>query len=423
MSVSNASGAKGARAGEKAALSVIGMVLDGGAFFNIALADVLQGGGFSDADRGAASAVARSVIENIRAVDYALGRVTNLKRCKKTVRNILRIGAARIMYTDMPGAKAVSSAVDICRAVGKGAQAGYVNATLRALSQKEIPWPEDKIENIALRYSWPEWFCSDMADAFGWEFAEAFLSYRQQGPVSLRANPRINTRDELIAQLPGAQPSPMDDDGILVRMANAAGTELYKQGCYSLQGGGSMMAARQALADGLVIDLCAAPGGKSTYIAERMDGQVVACDLHEHRVELIARQAGRLGLDNIIAMQHDATQPMDEYIGRADCVLVDAPCTGLGTALHRPDVKLNKHREDAIRLSEIQADILGSAAAMVRPGGRLVYCTCTPTPMENEKVISAFLEEHSEFRSEEESRLWPHIHGTDAFYICRMVKK
>lgn len=424
-----------ARAGEKAAFEIISRVLDGGEYYNLAAADVLTGRNCSPPERAAANAIARSVIENIVAVDYALSQVTDLKRCKKPVRTILRIGAARMLFTDMPKAKAASASVDIARAVGKGTQSGYVNAVMRKLAQTEITWPDDTPAHaLAVRYSWPQWFCENMIADFGQPFAEAFLSYREHGPVSLRVNTRRTTRDDVLAKLEGAMPSRMDESGVLANLSDAANHELYVHGSISIQGEGSMLAAQQALCNGLVIDLCAAPGGKASYIAERSSGRVLACDKHAHRVQLVEAQARRLGLDNIETMVWDATQPLTQYESKADCVLVDAPCTGLGTALQRPDVKVNKTRGHCEKLCETQAQILHTAAALVKPGGRLVYCTCTPTRAENEETIDAFLHVHPferdaldlpaglEAQPDSSLRLWPQAHGTDAFYICRMVK-
>ena len=221
---------------------------------------------------------------------------------------------------------------------------------------------------------------------------------------------------------------------------NIPAMEAYRQGKISLQGLASMVAANQAaLNGGIILDVCAAPGGKSCNIAEQCpEAKVYAFDLHPHRVALISAQAERLGLPNVIAAQHDATQPFEEFEGIADCVLVDAPCTGLGTACHRPDVKWNKKQEDAAALAKLQRQILQNASRSVKPGGKLIYCTCTFTQTENEDVVGWFLANNAAFHltpltlpknmpghSDEKSgmlRLWPQIHQTDGFFICAMEK-
>ncbi len=193
-----------------------------------------------------------------------------------------------------------------------------------------------------------------------------------------------------------------------------------------------MLVSEIAACDGLVIDACAAPGGKACAIAENIKGKVIAADIHPHRVELIRAQAKRLGLLNTECIVNDAAKGFDEYQSLADCVLIDAPCTGFGTYKNRPDIKYKHSPDDIMALSKLQLDILRACSKAVKPGGRLVYSTCTFTKEENEDNVQKFLEENSDFALMPFSalgqawngmmRLWPHKNGTDAFFITVMER-
>ena len=365
------------------------------------------------------------------------------------MRNILRLGAARILFGNGADAQAVHGSVELCKAVGKGAQSKFVNAVLRNVSRNktQIPWPDEKADPLAfysVRYSWPQFAVAEAFDLLG-DGAKEFVSYTAPQPVVLRANPNKISREDLSVLFAeqGMQTAPAPADERALSVSNAqdlTGLAAYQDGLFSLQGQASMLAARQAFCKtGLVLDVCAAPGGKSCNIAEQCPGaEVHAFDLHAHRVSLIKAQAKRLGLSNITAAQHDATQPFSQYRNLADRVLVDAPCSGLGTANHRPDVKWNKKAEDVQSLSALQSRILPSAAKAVKPGGKLIYCTCTFTRQENEAVVAGFLQKNSDFRlctpdlpkafasavtEDGFVRLWPQIHHTDGFFICTMEKQ
>ena len=438
-----------ARAGEKAALSVLETMDTEQAYMGQALAKTLHQQQLSGADRSAAVAYAKLVVENRQAVDFALGQYTKLNKAGRTVRNILRLGAARILFGNGADAQAVHGSVELCKAVGKGAQSKFVNAVLRNVSRNktQIPWPDEKADPLAfysVRYSWPQFAVAEAFDLLG-DGAKEFVSYTAPQPVVLRANPNKISREDLSVLFAeqGMQTAPAPADERALSVSNAqdlTGLAAYQDGLFSLQGQASMLAARQAFCKtGLVLDVCAAPGGKSCNIAEQCPGaEVHSFDLHAHRVSLIKAQAKRLGLSNITAAQHDATQPFSQYRNLADRVLVDAPCSGLGTANHRPDVKWNKKAEDVQSLSALQSQILPSAAKAVKPGGKLIYCTCTFTRQENEAVVAGFLQKNRDFRlcapdlpkafasavtEDGFVRLWPQIHHTDGFFICTMEKQ
>ena len=434
-----------AREGERAALMALERITGEGAYFGQALSEALQEMRMEGSGRAAANAYARTAVENLRAIDFALSQVTDLRKCGHVIRNILRLGAGRILFSDAPDAVVVSASVELARSSKKQAQTKYVNAVLRNLSRQktQIPWPQDNaVQRLSVRYSWPDMAVEEAIRLLGESGAEAFCSARGNPYVSFRVNAQKGDRDGVMAQLREkgivCQPSPYHPYGIRAYgVENPVGLPAFRQGLLSLQGEASLLAARQlSNVQGQILDLCAAPGGKSMAMAEQSPLRTVhAFDVHPHRVALIQAQARRLGLANVQAQVHDATQPLSQWENRADAVLVDVPCSGLGTASHRPDVKCNRTREDIQALAEVQAKILAQAARLVRPGGTLLYCTCTFLSQENARIVRAFLRENSDFvmaplhlpdgpvfeTQEEMLQLWPHLHGTDAFFLAKMV--
>ena len=438
------------RAGERAALMILETMDTDQAYLGQAFSKVLKSNALTGADRSAAVAFAKLVVENKQAVDFALSHFTKLNKCGRTLRNILRLGTARILFGQGEQAQIVHASVELCKAFGKGAQGKFVNAVLRNLvrQREQIPWPDRKKDLIGFfstKYSWPKFAVEQAILLLGEEQAERFLSCRLPQPVTIRINPQQFTQSETPEEFFNrlgikAKKQAADDRAYaLENVEDVPAMDAYQQGMFSLQGLASMIAARQAICkEGIILDVCAAPGGKTCYLAEACpQANIYAFDLHPHRVALLQAQAKRLGLNNIKSSQHDATQPLMEFENKADCVLVDAPCTGLGTACHRPDVKWNKKEQDAIELSKVQKKILDNASHTVKIGGKLIYCTCTFTKTENENVVSDFLEHHPEFTlspvhipqemnikpdSNGMLRLWPHIHHTDGFFICVMER-
>lgn len=438
-----------ARQGELAALAVLEKVTAEGAYSNEAIAHVFKEQKIKGPARAAALAYVRLTLENWQACEFILAQYTKLNQCGRTVRNILRMSTARLLFSQAADATVVHAAVELTRASRKGAQSKFVNAVLRNVSRhkEHIPWPDVRTQPsyaLAVRYSWPQWAAQEAVDILGVEEATQFLSCRSDGGVSFRVNLRQATREATLKTLASmqiqAQPSRLCQQGLLAYgVENAVGLSLYRKGIISLQGQASMLAAQQMQnVHGTVLDVCAAPGGKACAVAEMLgkNAQVHAFDIHPHRVALIQAQAARLQLDNVHVHVWDAKQPFAPWQGKADAVLVDAPCSGLGTALHRPDVKINRQQEDIRALACEQAAILQNAAACVRPQGRLIYCTCTFIRAENEAIVQQFLAHHPAFVPDDlylpetlrnrvrqgMLQLWPHRDGTDAFFIAAMKR-
>ena len=430
------------RQGEKTAVLILKRVLFEDAYFSIAASEMLDQ--IHDAEeRALAMALSRLVIENITAVDYALMKLTNLSRADADTLLLLRFGASRILFGRDDERAVVNVCVQIAKSMRLVRQAGYINAVLRNLcaQKNSINWPDkekNRAEYLSVRYSWPNWAVKQLLRRLPDREAEQFLSKKSSGWIAVRINILKCTAEQAIAALEAegysCKKSRLVEHGILLRgNADITGTRAYQNGWISLQSEAGMLTAIQIGTDKkTVLDVCAAPGGKTCAIAEtNPDAEIFAFDIHPHRVDLIKKQAKRLGLQNITAQTGDASVIMQRFINKADAVLVDAPCSGLGTAMHRPDVKLKKSFEDVLQLQEMQLKILNTACQYVAPQGMLLYATCTFMRQENEEVVQAFLTQHPEFKLQPLNlpdvmrdrgqqgmvQLWPHLDDMDGFFM------
>lgn len=397
-----------------------------------------------------ASALCYGVLQNRALLDFYLDFFCGGRfgRLEPFVRDALRLGAYQIVFMDrVPDRAAVSEAVEMVKRRRRQRAAGLVNAVLRRLSGEKDSLPPlpagDRTEYLALRYSHPAWLVRRLTGLLGEEEAEAFLRLdNEPAPATIQRNPLRCTEDALLESL------------------RSAGAEValhpWLEGCYTLSGAGDLAAlpafrsgwflvqdagARlAALACGVrpgdrVLDVCAAPGGKSFALAMETGDAcgIAACDIHPHKLALIEKGAARLGLAGVRACLADGRENNAAWNGAFDLVLCDVPCSGLGVVRKKPDVRYKD--PDRLRgLPAVQSAILANAGRYVRPGGTLVYVTCTVLPEENGGVTGAFLGSHGDFRPEPfalpgpvgetdgETTLWPQRCGTDGFYICKMRK-
>lgn len=439
------------------ALRVLERVERARAYADLALHAALQRAELTSLDRALATELVYGTLRWRGRIDYLLSRVLDreIDRLEPLVAATLRLGAYQIVFSDrIPASAAVDQSVRCVRAAGAERATGLVNAVLRRLREQHasIRLPgleEDPLGHLVHALSLPEWIARRwLADHGAEEAAALVAALNRVPPRALRANPLRCTRDELLAELrqrfPAAAPSPLAPRGILLGPRGDAGRDpAFLSGLCTIQDEASQaVVALLAPEPGeRVLDTCAAPGAKATAAAEDVGpgGRVVALDRHARRLDLLRRDARRLGLANIEVRQADATRPLpDSFEAAFDRVLVDAPCSGLGTLRRNPDARWRLRPEDPARLARVQAALLRSAARAVRPGGTLVYSTCTVLREENEEVVRDFLECHPEFRLPERERLpdavrplvgddgamrcLPHRHGTDGFYAVRMER-
>ncbi len=381
-----------------------------------------------------------------------------LSRLTPAVRAAMRLGLYQLRHTDrIPAYAAVAASVDLARRHDRPEAAGLVNAVLRRAAGRGAgasPAQDTVLASatdLAAAYSHPEWLVRRWLARLGPEDTRRLLEADNRPPaLSLRANGVRVDGEALRAELAAAgldcRPGRWVPEAVEVVHGGApADLPALRAGRCTVQGEASMLVGHVAdpQPGEFCLDIAAAPGGKATHLAERMadDGVVVANDLDARRAGLCAQAARRLGLASVRARAGDARALPEEFAGRADVVLADVPCTGLGTLAARPDLRWQKREADIAALAAVQEGLLDAAARCVKPGGRLVYSTCTTEPEENEVVVAEFLASHPEFRPmdlrlrlpkglrEEHGvaagmlRLWPHVHGTDGFFIAGMVRQ
>ncbi len=380
------------------------------------------------ADRTDASfltAVCYGLFDKLIQIDWILDRFL-LKRPKPAVRNILRLGCYLVRESDMPDYAAVSTSVELCRELGKQAVCGMVNSVLKQVASASLPQGREE-EALSIRYSFPRWIVGRYLEQYG-ESAEALLSFRPDTREHIRVNPaKISLQDFcLLLDRAGVSYRPSDCAGCL--WADYGGLMACKMDAtlYTKQNYGSVrIVDLMQVRDGSeVLDCCAAPGGKSVLLAQRNpSGKVTAGELHAHRVELLKSYCARMGVENVLPVCQDATSFRADWLDAFDSVLCDVPCSGLGVLYSKPDIKYFRREEDIAVLVGIQTKILDCSARYVRPGGKLVYSTCTLLAEENQAQIQAFLNGHAEFSLEEELNILPSDCGCEGFYAARLVRK
>ncbi len=413
--------------------------------------------GDPDAERAATDLVA-GVTRHRRWLDHILapfvrGGLVGIDGLDAPVRAALRLGAYELDIAATAPHAAVGEAVTAARGAGAGHGAGLVNAVLRRLSEAGPP-PDPKTgdlaHDLAVRYSHPTWLVRRWLARFGEAATREILVLDNTRPVfGVRANTLRTAAPVLRAALDTAglafEPSPWVDG--IVRTQAVQG--LLRAGLVS-----SGRAVVQDEAAALVVhvldpqpgetvfDVCAAPGGKAVYAAARMEnrGRLVASDVHEGRLRLVGRAAVATGATIVEMRAGDVAARAAEAIAAgdlADAVLVDAPCSGTGVLARRADLRWQRGEADLLGAAELQARLLGEASALVKPGGRLVYSTCSMEPEENERQVDAFLAAHPDFARESvagrvpdafvtdagDYAALPHVHATDGAYAARLVRK
>jgi len=432
----------------KLALSALIDVASDGAYSTLALDKHLrEARGIRPDDRRLATALFYGVLEKQSALEFILSKSMDKPSDDVVTRENLKMAVYQIFYMEIPDYAACGEAVTLSRDMGREPLCPLVNAVLRrvARDKEQFVWPEDPMTRLSLESSTPPWLIRRLIGAIGEEEATAFLKHTDSGHfVSIQVNTQRTNPDALAGALREegfAVEQGLIPGALRVQGGGLADTDAFRQGLFIIQGEASMLAAMAVGVRGgmQVFDACAAPGGKSfaMALAMRGSGRVHAMDVHDHRVRLIEAGAKRLGLDNIRPRVGDARQPAAPLVGAMDAVLVDAPCSGMGI-LGKPDIRQRLRQEELDALPATQLDILRGSAQLVKPGGTLVYSTCTIFPEENQRVVEKFLFENPEFSLRGLARnlpevfrekvqdgmltLLPQHDGTDGFFIVRMVR-
>ncbi len=429
------------------------------AFANLTLNEVLNKSPASKLDRAFATELFYGTIRHLNTLDWVLGKFLKQPLGSQTVyiRNILRQGLYQIMYMDrVPVSAACNESAELARKFGHRGSVKFVNGVLRNIVRNidGIEYPSLKkspVKHIAIKYSHPSWIVKRYIDELGIEGTIKLCKVNNTpAPNTVRTNTLKTSPSSLVQKLADsgirAEKTPYAPEALNISGFLSVGSmTAFKEGLFYVQDEGSILVGHAVSPPegSLVLDVCGGPGGKTTHLAQLLNnkGSVVSMDVHKHKIRLIQENCRRLGIDNVKAIQMDARGLPGEYKNRADCVLVDAPCSGLGVIRRKPDIRWRKIENQLPELQKLQADILKAASKCVRPGGILVYSTCTFTREENEEVVGGFLRDNSDFIEDGlgdtgvfrqfegllsrtgKIRLWPHLHNTDGFFIARMTKK
>lgn len=417
----------------KAAVKALLKVENDSAYSNIALNAVLRESGLENADRAFASAVFYGVLDRRITIDFVLSKFikTPLKKVAPFTLEVLRSAVYQIMFMDkVPDSAAVNEAVKLIKSSKENRNAGFANAVLRNVLRSEITLPQgNDPHSLSVKYSCPEWIINSFITDYGADTAEELLKESlKPAPVIIRVNTLKTDTDTLKTELEKREiptdTAETENALILKKGIDAADFDLYKMGYFYAEDLSSQTAVSvlNPQKGERVLDMCAAPGGKSFTMALLMEnvGEIVSCDLYEQRVGLIESGAERLGIDIIKPMTADASR-YNEDLGKFDCILCDVPCSGLGVLRRKPDIKY-KPENDFAELEALQHKILENAARYLKKGGRILYSTCTLRRAENEKLVNSFIMEYNGFRKMYEHTYLPHIDKTDGFYCALIVK-
>ena len=437
-----------------------------GSYSNLELSKMLESDGLSN--KGFIREIVYGVTENKIYLDYILDKFIKKGAAKTKLQAliILRMGVYQILFMNsVPNYAAVNESVALARRFARGTD-GFINGVLRNFirnmdSASEID-VKGQLEYLSIRYSCQLKLVEELVSMLGFEHAKMLLEHAgHRPPLSIRVNiAKISVKelaDRLRAKGFEIEGSKLSDRVLLVKGGALTEANEYKEGLFSIQSEESCAIAdfADAKSTELVVDLCAAPGGKAAAMAEQMlkpststepltetepgkkpststepltetepgiaGGKVVALELYEHRAALIEATARRLELENIEVRCQNAVEQIDALVGKADLVLADVPCSGLGVIRRKPEMKY-RDEFDFDELVEIQTGILETGSSYLKPGGRLIYSTCTINPRENELMVKDFLKRHEDFISEKEVKLSPFDNGYDGFYMNKLKK-
>ncbi len=421
------------------------------AFADIALEHALERARLDPRDAALCTEIVYGTLRWRRHLDWRLTPHLSrpLAKLDPWVRALLRLTVYQLLFLDrVPRWAAVDEAVSVARLKSRvPGPAEFVNAVLRAFTRAPSPprLPAEPVEAAAMRWSFPDWMAARWIARYGLEEAERLMvALNERPPVSIRANTLRISRADLAARLRDEElaetdPTALAPEGLTVRRGAVSRWAAFAAGWCSIQDEASMLIARLLGPEPgeLVADVCAAPGTKTTHLAQLMDnrGRIVAMDPHAARLRLLAQAASRLGVSIVETHVGGVAAVSGRWKHRCDRVLVDAPCSNLGVLRRNPDVKWKREEADLGRLAEKQRGILATAASLVKPGGRLVYATCSLEPEENEAVVHTFLASHRDWHLDPPAdfpvppdadgmvRLLPHVHGTDGFTAVRLARE
>lgn len=439
-----------------AAVRIIHRVLREGGYSNIAIKQELDKGSLTKLDKALVTEIVNGTLRNLTRIDWIKAQFVKTKKIDPWIEDIIRCGIYQLLFLEkIPDSAVCNESTELARKHGHEGTVKFVNGVLRNISRNKdkLEYPnkdKDAVKYLSVFYSHPEWMVDKWVKDFGREFTEELLKANNETPpFTIRCNRLKTNRQQLMEMLMNenieCEAGKINPEAIYIKGTSAIeDKDSFKQGYFQVQDESSMLVAHvmEPEAGDRILDMCSAPGGKTTHIAELMSnqGEIVARDIHRHKLQLVEESCRRLGITIVRTELYNAMELDDASLERFDKVLLDAPCSGLGVMRRKPDLRWKKEPDDFGELAKLQQAMLKLAARYVKPGGILVYSTCTINRSENIDVVKAFLRDSGDFQLESIEgkipdilvskstsqgylELFPNTHGTDGFFIARMRKR
>ncbi|MBZ2173927.1 16S rRNA (cytosine(967)-C(5))-methyltransferase RsmB [Schnuerera sp. xch1] len=437
------------------ALNVLIDINSKGAFSNYSINKHINGK-VNLKDENLIREIVYGVIENRLYLDYIISKLSKrkLEKIHNITLDILRIGVYQMAFMDrIPDRAAVNESVNLGKRYGHRGISGFVNGILRNFSRNKEKLmkvdEQNELDYLSIKYSHPKWMVKRWIKDYGSDFTEKLLIANNSTPkLNIRVNTIKTSRHDLADILSNYGYTVFNTkyakDGLIIENpTKITQLEEFKLGYFIIQDESSMLVSQitNPKENSIVLDLCSAPGGKSTHLAQQMNnnGRIISRDIYEHKLNLVENNASRLGIDIIETQKYDALELDMDMLEKVDYCIVDAPCSGLGIIRRRPEIKWNRRETDIKNLTRIQSNILNNTKKYVKPGGFIIYSTCTLGKEENICIVKEFLEENKEFNlvgfddlicsnKKLEStkdgyiQLFPNIHYTDGFFIAKIQK-
>lgn len=385
---------------------------------------------FSALDRSLIVSIVYGTMQNYIYVRYLWEDFVS-KKLPNDMAVLMDMSIYQLVFLDkLPDYAIVSEAVDIASKKHKGKYKSVINALLRRfLREERREVSHDPLERLSITTSHPLWLVKMWERQYGFETAQKICDNDQQIPVqACRVNTLFTDRETLMKENEHFQLGKLSRDGLIYDGEALAQTKEYNEGKITIQDEASQCVAffLDPQPNEKVLDVCAAPGTKSTHLAQLMhdQGEIIACDIHKHRVELIESSLKRLGIHCVQPMVNDGTKSHEVFEHESfDRILLDAPCSGYGVLKRKNDIKVHMQSSDMDEIIPLQQELLESVSVLLKKGGRLVYSTCTLNKKENEKQIENFLKKHDDFICEKMRTIFPYEYDSDGFFMARLIKK
>jgi 16S rRNA (cytosine967-C5)-methyltransferase len=373
----------------------------------------------------------KGVLRNLMLLDFYIDNLANngIKSIKDNDLILLRMGIYEIMLIDsIPNYATVNEIVEIAKKKCKGRDK-FINGILRNYIRRkgDIKLPSNPMDKVSVEQSFPKWLAEMIFEQFGSEEGLKIIEGLNSIPLlTLRVNRLKTNRDDVLKELRDTIPAESNNNVIIVNEGDVLNSDCYKNGKISVQGIASINAINclNPVKGSRVLDMCAAPGGKTTYMAELMnnDGHILACDIYDHRLNLINKECKRLNIDIVETKAMDGTSFDKDMEKSFDYVLADVPCSGLGVINKKPEIRYNITKEKIEQLLDIQLGILKNAGEYVKIGGYILYSTCTINKDENEGIINKFLNNNDKFKLVEKYTALPYNGKVDGFFYCKLCR-